>query len=338
LAESPGAIAYVEDWSKRTQLTLAFGQEISVTPLQMLAAFAAVANDGVLVVPRIVRAIASEGTGEIRTFAPVEVRKAISRRTARLLQEFCSEVVVSGTGTNAAVELMEVAGKTGTAQKASRRGGYAPGKFVASFIGFAPRETPKIACLILLDEPDPERRFGGDSAAPVFARLIRAIANVSDHLDDVLASRAIGEDRPAKRCFQTPNFIRMSRQSALALARSIDADVFCQGEAGQVFAQEPDPGVLMEEDGVLKLYVRDERAASSTAVIPDLRGLPIRLAKRHAAERGIRCVFVGSGIVRSQEPPPGRRTARGKVTLYCDERLMEGKAALGARSGRGRKG
>jgi stage V sporulation protein D (sporulation-specific penicillin-binding protein) len=317
LGESAGAIANVNDWSKRTQATLAFGQEIAATPLQMLGAFAAVANNGILMVPHIVKGIMNSETGKTRTFSPVRKRQVISMQTVRILKDFCAKVVESGTGIRAGVEFTDVAGKTGTAQKASPKRGYLPGKFIASFIGFAPLDDPKIACLVLLDEPDPARRYGGDSAAPVFARVVRAIANATPVFDGVLAREIVRIEKNRHKQFRTPNFLRMERWAAVDYARKIGTSVVCWGEEGQVFAQDPDPGVPMEKDETLNLYIRPSQGGKHSDPVPDLRGLPIREAKRRAAAAGLTCVLKGSGIVEKQVPAPGVRSRKFKVTLYC---------------------
>jgi len=318
--ESAGTIADVEDWSMRTQATLAFGQEIAATPLQMLCAFAAVANDGVLMVPQIVKGIANRETGKMKKFSPVRKRQVVSKQTVRVLKNFCRQVVLSGTGRGAAVEFIDVAGKTGTAQKASPAEGYLPGKFVASFIGFAPVEEPRVACLVLLDEPDPAKRFGSDSAAPVFARVIRAMANSTSVFDGVLAKEIVRVEKAKQKQFKTPNFLRMERWAAVEHARRIGADVVCWGEEGQVVAQDPDPGVPMDKDETLNLYIRPFERPERSEPVPDLRGLPVREAKRRAAAAGLTCVLKGSGIVQKQSPSPGARSREFKVTLFCGPR------------------
>ena len=119
--------------------------------------------------------------------------------------------------------------------------------------------------------------------------------------------------------FKTPNFIRMDRWAALERARKIGANVNCQGDEGQIFAQDPDPGVPMAKGDTLTLYACTGSGEQNRGMVPDLRGLPIRAAKRRAAAAGFECVFVGSGIVRSQKPAPGGRLTKGNITLYCGE-------------------
>jgi stage V sporulation protein D (sporulation-specific penicillin-binding protein) len=316
LAESPGAVPEVEDWSLRTKSTMAFGQEVAVTPLQMLAAVAAVANDGVLVMPRLVAAI---GNGrKMERFEPVDVRRVVSPETARTLQRFCRVVVEEGTGAAARVDGLAVSGKTGTAQKAAPRGGYAAGRYVSSFIGYVLDDAPRVACLVLIDEPRPSARFGGDSAAPVFARVIKGVMNATTWFDGALETRAIVLERPSTRLRSTPNFLRMERGAALEHARRIGANVLCRGDAGRVVAQEPVPGSAVEADGVIRLYVADLESEPVRQAAPDLRGLAMREAKRRAVSQGLRVALRGGGVVRAQSPAPGARTQRGEVILFGD--------------------
>ena len=150
---------------------MSIGQEISVTAVQMVAAFAAIANGGRLMQPQIVRAVLDGQGREVRGFEPKAVRQVISPETARELTTIMTAVVREGTGHNAAIPGYEVAGKTGTAQKmdpATRRYSHAPG--VLSFVGFAPADDPRLAMIVLLDEPKNEK-WGSEAAAPIFAAI-----------------------------------------------------------------------------------------------------------------------------------------------------------------------
>ena len=137
------------------------------------AAFAAVANGGRLMQPQIIRAVLDAAGAEIRSFEPIAVRQVISPETARTLTEMMVNVVRNGTGHNAAIPGYDVAGKTGTAQKmdpATRRYSRAPG--VLSFVGFVPADDPRLAMIVLLDEPKNEK-WGSEAAAPIFAAIGR---------------------------------------------------------------------------------------------------------------------------------------------------------------------
>lgn len=318
LGEAEGIVNPIDKWSDRTQMTMAFGQEIAVTPLQVINAFAAIADGGALKVPRIVKSVVDEDRGRIEATEAVCVRHVVSEGTARQLRSFCRSAVEEGTGKNAALAQLSVAGKTGTAEKVLRTGGYSERKFVASFVGFVPDENPEIACLVVLDEPNYASRFGGVSAAPVFARVNAAIANSSSIFDRVLSTDTVDEsEQDGQAAFFAPNFLRYDRSAALARARELGLNVLCKGEEGEVVAQDPDPGVPMERDEVVRVYLsvpEQERAS-----VPDLRGLPIRQARRKAIEAGLQCEVQGTGMVQSQRPAPGRAAAAGVVKIYCKD-------------------
>jgi stage V sporulation protein D (sporulation-specific penicillin-binding protein) len=299
---------------------MAFGQEIAVTPLQMANAFAAVANDGVLMAPRIIKSIIDETEEDIETFEPVKIRKVVSEDTARRLRSFCRSVVEEGTGTRADLAYLKLSGKTGTAEKASPAGGYSANSFVASFVGFAPYEDPQIVCLVMLDEPNHHSRFGGVSAAPVFSKMMAAIANSSTMFDQVLTKDVLGEE--SSRDGDTiiaPNFLRLERGRAMARARQLELNVLCKGDSGKVVAQDPDPGVAIGRDEVLRLYLSEGPSRAARHETPDLTGLPIRVAKRKAVQAGLRCSVTGTGVVKSQKPAPGTTTSSGIVRIYCKD-------------------
>lgn len=159
-------------WSKVEKHYIAFGYGISTTALQLLSAFSAIANDGVLMRPFVVKEIINNGGKTIKRFAPHVVRRVVSSKTARDVTSILEGVVEkNGTGTMAFLEGYRVAGKTGTARKAEPGGkGYSKGRYVASFMGFAPAEDPKIAVLVVIDEPKGVE-YGGVVAAPVFKEI-----------------------------------------------------------------------------------------------------------------------------------------------------------------------
>lgn len=166
--ESSGLVRLPKEWSALSQYSLAFGQEISVTAMQLVSAFAAIANGGILYKPQIVKEIRKHSGEVTRRFAPIQVQRVISRKTAQTLSTFLTEVVSRGTGTKAAIDGTLVAGKTGTAQKIdSRTGSYSGDKYLSSFVGFVPADNPRLTILIVIDEPS-GIIYGGEVAAPVF--------------------------------------------------------------------------------------------------------------------------------------------------------------------------
>ena len=171
--ESAGLLRPVSSWYSTDMGSIPIGQGVSVSALQMLAAYNAVANGGKYVAPRLVRATI-DGKAYATPAAEARTRRAVSVSTATAVTAMLEEVVKSGTGTLAQIPGYRVAGKTGTARKPAPGGkGYIDGAYMSSFAGFAPADHPAITALVMLDEPTPI--FGGLVAAPVFSELARAV-------------------------------------------------------------------------------------------------------------------------------------------------------------------
>lgn len=172
--EEGGTLKNVDMWSRRSLPTMAIGQEVTVTALQMAMAYAALANDGVLMRPRLVRALISPEGDTVQRFAPRAVRRSVSAKTAAAVLEALHGVVDSGTGGLARVPGIDVAGKTGTSQKVNPLNNhYYQDRFVASFIGILPLRRSPLVCVVVLDDPTAMGHTGGVAAAPAFARIAR---------------------------------------------------------------------------------------------------------------------------------------------------------------------
>jgi len=164
--EARGFVLDPDEWSGSTIGNVPIGQGIAVTPVQMAAAYGAVANRGVWVQPHLIRRI--EGGRR----AHPKRRRMLTRTVAAQLNAMLQSVVSGGTGTSAAVPGYKVAGKTGTAEKPSPAGGYGTGKYVASFVGMVPASDPRLVILVVVDEPT-VTYWGGVVAAPAFAQIAR---------------------------------------------------------------------------------------------------------------------------------------------------------------------
>ena len=178
-SESPGLVRPVKNWVSVDTAMIAFGQGVSVTAIQLITAFSAIANNGVLMKPYIVRGIADQNNNLIKLYTPTVVRKVISPGTAKRLTAMLTDVVGAedGTGKNAKMDNVAVAGKTGTSQKFdAARGVYSSEKVRTSFIGFFPADNPQVAILVILDEPQKDK-WGGVASAPVFKKIGEQILN-----------------------------------------------------------------------------------------------------------------------------------------------------------------
>ena len=171
--ESSGNLLPYRKWSKIDAGAISFGQGVSVTGIQLISAISAIANNGRLMKPMLVKKIISHTGKELQTFEPTIIRQVVSQDTADLVKKMMNQVVQEeGTGTKAAMEGYAVCGKTSTAQKVDKgKRGYAKNKYIAAFGGFAPLNDPELAILVVVDEPRPNY-YGGVVAAPAFKTIM----------------------------------------------------------------------------------------------------------------------------------------------------------------------
>ena len=169
--EVSGIMRPPSQWSKTSPWNIPIGQEVAITSIQAVAAISAIANNGVLMKPYVIDRIQDNKGRLIKSFAPVAVRRVLTEKTARQMQDILAGVVENGTGKAAKIAGYRSAGKTGTAQKVEPTGRYSDDKYVGSFIGFAPAENATIACIVTVDEPQPVH-FGAVVAAPGFGKVV----------------------------------------------------------------------------------------------------------------------------------------------------------------------
>ena len=169
--ETAGSLSSFKSWSAIDTGAISFGQGISVSAIQLISAASAIANGGMLMKPMLVKAITDRSGRTIQHFSPEPVRRVIASHTAATVRRILKTVITEGgTGVNAALEGYSVCGKTGTAQKIDDSGTYAKGRYLSSFLGFAPADHPEVAILVIVDEPTVQS-YGGIVAAPAFRRI-----------------------------------------------------------------------------------------------------------------------------------------------------------------------
>lgn len=180
--EIPGLVHPPARWDKLTITRMPMGHSVAVTPLQITMGMSVIANGGRLMAPQIVKSIEDQDGG-IERHQPKVVREVIPEKTAHFISNALVGVTQpGGTATFARVNGYNVAGKTGTAQKVSDKGGYAPGKYVVSFVGYMPAEDPRFVCLVMVDDAQISSglNYGGLVAAPVFSRIAERTARQLD--------------------------------------------------------------------------------------------------------------------------------------------------------------
>ncbi|KKC29400.1 cell division protein FtsI/penicillin-binding protein 2 [Caldanaerobacter subterraneus subsp. pacificus DSM 12653] len=260
--EAPGLVLSEERVGPVELATNSFGQGIAVTPLQMITAVAAIANGGKLMQPQIVKAIVDSKGKVVKEFKPKIVRRVISKETSATMREILKSVVAEGTGKAGYIEGFDVAGKTGTTEK------YMPGKYVASFVGFAPADDPKVIVLVVIDEPNnPETHFGSQLAAPV----------VKSILDDTLKYLEV-QPRGVKKpeTVMVPDVRNMKLYEAERIILENKLDFILQGNGDTVFDQVPKPGALVNENTKIILYLNG--VSTEEVVVPDLKGKSVKEA------------------------------------------------------------
>lgn len=175
--ETAGIFSSYKRWSEIDFGAISFGQGISVSAIQLVTAASAIANDGVLMKPRLVKSIVDDSGKVIKKFEPKVVRNVVSPDTARKVKRIMQSVVTEGgTGFSASLSGYTVCGKTGTAQKPDGKGKYSRGNYNSSFLGFAPENDPEIAVLVVLDEPR-KQYYGSIVAAPAFKSIMHKTLN-----------------------------------------------------------------------------------------------------------------------------------------------------------------
>ena len=299
-------------WSGRSKPTIAIGQEVAVTPLQLGLAVCAVANGGTLFAPRLVRAIGDDYGQILDEVAPVPLRRVIAEPLAELLREAMGRVVREGTGIGAAMEWISAGGKTGTAQKSRDGRGYTPGAYVATFAGMVPLEDPRLVILTILDEPVGSRHYAAQSAVPLFREVVADIRQSTDWLTDVPGARTALLPAPEDvEQADVPDVLYLSVPNA---AQRLGAAGFRPAGTerdGVVVQQIPAAGTHYQVGEVVALTVagRDTPRAAAEILCPDFAGLSNRQVRSLAARLGVEVAIDGVGYVSRQQPAAGQRIA-----------------------------
>ena len=277
-SEASGLLRRPEHWSALSSQSLAYGYELSVTPLQMAMAFGALANDGWLMEPRLIREVRDNDGQPVRFGRPRAVRRAVPERVTAAITPVLVDVVESGTGTRARMSSFLVAGKSGTARATGEDGRYERGAYYASFGAYFPADDPQLLFFVKLDRPA-GTYYGGATAAPV----TRAT------LETLLSARQSPIDRGALVRAQ-----RRAEPSPPSAPLVHFAVATAEQEAG-VWPQEEDPGA----------------DHAGTMTIPLLDGASVRVAVRRLHKMGLRVLLEGAGTVRATIPAAGDGVAAG---------------------------
>ncbi|MDP4092724.1 MAG: penicillin-binding transpeptidase domain-containing protein [Bacillota bacterium] len=307
--------------SKPTEVDMAtasFGQSFTVTPIQLITAYGAIANGGTLMKPRLVKELTDSNGKAVKTYDPVSIRRVISKETADTLKSILEGVVSQGTGENAYVKGYRVAGKTGTAETVESRKG-TQRRYIASFSAIAPADDPRLCVLIVLDYPTgPFGHMGGAIAAPVAGKI------VEQSLEYLGVDRRYTEKD--KETMVSDVYVPETRSQTVENAKRTLAqyglDFKVEGTGGDiVLDQLPKPDAVIPEKSVVILYT-NETQKKEDVKMPDLTGQTIAQATKTLNDLGLNIKAEGVGIVVKQTVAPGAIVKKGDL-IEIEFRLMD---------------
>jgi cell division protein FtsI (penicillin-binding protein 3) len=345
--ETRGITKPVSRWSKVSIGAISMGQEIGVSPVQLASMVSTIANDGLYVAPRIVAGTtAPRSTPQLIAFQPALGRRVISPLTAAQMRHMMEGVVLRGTGKKAILDGYTSAGKTGTAQKIDATGHYSHRQHIASFSGFAPVNNPAVTVLIVLDSPEGgyPKDGGGETAAPVFARIAQQVLAYMNVPHDVEIQ---DPRRMYLRAHVKEDDVNEAAPDYIASApEQVDSPI---ASASQSLASAPSATMIAASDPKLKTVAmtgkRSPQAASQSktdatsvpsqvqpaalniaaaqtrgtvvldvaggVLVPDFHGKSLRTALEEAESAGLELEISGSGVGQEQTPLAGSRIPPG---------------------------
>ena len=267
--EVNGIMKSIDGWTPLRTAQISMGQGISCTALQLIYAYAAIANGGLILQPQIVKSISDEdGKIEYERQSDI-IRRVASEKTMSTIRELLLNTVETGTGSKAKVKGMDIAGKTGTSQKIKPGGGYSKTDYIASFVGFFPAKSPKLLCAVIVDNPRGGIYYGGSVSAPVVKNVFKRVVNMSQEIffenDTIIPPVHIVEgptkpDKPKSRViytssivnnkntpeqFSMPNLKGKSLSNAIQLCNNRGLIINNNGGSGKVISQSPRKGKIV---------------------------------------------------------------------------------------------
>lgn len=292
--------------------TESFGQNFSITPIQMITAVAAVANGGYLVQPHVVSQIVSDEGNIIKSADTAPKRQVISQETSKRIAKILQENATTGTAKNGYLPGYRVGGKTGTSQKIDVFVKTGTMQYIASYCGFSPADDPQYAMLVFFDEPHGSSYYGAAVAGPVFAKTMEEI------LPYLGVERKYTDAEMAKLDVKTPDVIGKTIADAKAELGKAKLTPKVYGSGTKVISQIPEPTKSIPQNGTVVLFT-DNSGANKTVTVPKLVGLSLSAANKEAANAGINISITGAALTssnpvsNSQSIPEGTKVAPGTV-------------------------
>ena len=292
--------------------TISFGQRFTITPLQMITAVSAIANDGVLMQPRIVKSVTNTDTGAVTNIDTKEVRQVISAETSKKMLSMMESVVTDGGGKYGQVTGYSVAGKTGTSEATE---GSTSG-YVSSFVGVAPADDPQLVVLLTLYKPQGKDHFGGHIAAPVVSQIL---SEVLPYLG-IPSKDGTGNTTTNTTTSNTAKKFTLHdvrNKTASEAKRILEEQGFkCSftcSASSIITEQIPKQGTSLSEGAIIKLYSDETVSNKSKTTVPDLKGMTYSAAKSALQAKNLNINTIGTGKVVSQDSIAGTEKPEGSV-------------------------
>ncbi len=249
--------------------TSSFGQTFTVTPLQLISAVSAVVNGGNLMKPQIIKGYTDPNGKITKTVEPELVRNVISEKTSEIMRTILEQVVANGTGKGARISGFRIGGKTGTSEKLPRNSG----KYIASFVGFAPADDPQVVCLLLLDEPTAGATGGGAIAAPAVGKIMQ------DVLPYLGYEAQYTEENAENISVSVPNIEGCTIEEAKQKLTKVGLNISIKGGGENVIMQIPKAGAKLHKNSMVLAHT-EKNTSTPTSVVPDVVGMTYENAKR----------------------------------------------------------
>ena len=316
--EASGIVKKTESITESDLATISFGQTNTVTAIQYMQSFNALANGGSLIQPHILKEVShydNTGTKIVdETFEPVISKNVLSAKSTATLRDYLERTVNEGGSNKSYIEGYHIGGKTGTAQKVnSVTGGYESGKYISSMAAMAPIDSPEITAFISIDEPSNGAYYAGVVTAPLMKILLTDIFNYMDS--------EFSEDYNAvARDILTPEIRGKSIEEAKKILKDVNLEYNIEGSGEIVTNTQPYPGYTVKEGTKITIYTGDA-VDNNKVSMPDLTGLSVTSAKDILDDLGIKYSLEGDGFVIDQSIPAGEVITTGsnvRLTLSDD--------------------
>ncbi|MCE1165115.1 MAG: PASTA domain-containing protein, partial [Bacteroidetes bacterium] len=338
--ENKGYLKRPIDFTPGSLEFMGIGYQVAVNVLQLTMAYASIANNGLLMKPYIIKKELSPDGTDLLENMPSPVRQVISQETAKKLNQMFIGVVERGTGTDAKMNGITIAGKTGTTQRLVE-GEYSSSSHISSFVGYFPAENPEIIVTVVIDDPKANGFYGGKVAAPVFRKIAQRIIDYTGSAGNLTNeymytqaenntqnNQQSDKQSAGEKNQMIPNLKDMRLKDALEILNEknipyeVNENTLVKDEKGVIVSvvnQEPAPGEKIDNGRKVKLYVKNSAGDNGDyKIVPDVRRMSLRKSINKLVTEGFTVDINGSGEVVDVFPKPGSRiNPKSKIILFC---------------------